>query len=139
MGAADDGQVGVGEQPLGVKTPSDMSAAFADRLNAGDLEGLVGLLAPDAVSRTPQGEILTDPTKIRADLAGLISRQSHLVNNYRHTLISGDVALMIIDWTLEFDAPDGRARMAGTTANVVRRGEQGDWRVIVLNPTGTAA
>ena len=120
-----------------IKTPSDMSAAFADRLNAGDLDGLAGLLAPDAVSRTPQGAVLTDPTSIRADLAGLISRQAHLVNSYRHTLISGDVALMIIDWTLELDTPDGRAGMAGTTANVVRRDERGDWRVAVLNPTGT--
>jgi hypothetical protein len=58
-----------------VKTPSGMSAAFTDRMNAGDLDGLVGLLAPDAVSRTPAGEVLTDPTKIRADLAGLLARR----------------------------------------------------------------
>ena len=121
-----------------VKTPSDMSAAFTDRMNAGDLDGLVGLLAPDAVSRTPAGEILTDPTKIRADLAGLVARRPHLVNNLRHALISGDIALEIIDWTLELDTPDGRASLAGTTANVVRRDEHGDWRLAVLNPTGTA-
>ena len=120
------------------ETPSDMSAAFAARMNAGDLDGLVGLLAPDAVSRTPAGEILTDPTQIRADLAGLLARRPHLVNALRHTLISGDVALEIIDWTLELDAPDGRARLAGTTANVVRRDEHGAWRLAVLNPTGTA-
>jgi ketosteroid isomerase-like protein len=121
-----------------VKTPTDMSAAFTDRMNAGDLDGLIGLLAPDALSRTPAGEILTDPAKIRADLAGLLARRPHLVNTLRHTLISGDVALEIIDWTLEVDTPDGRAHLAGTTTNVVRRDEHGAWRLAILNPTGTA-
>lgn len=69
----------------------------------------------------------------------MLARRPHLVNNLRHALISGDVALEIIDWTLELDAPDGsRARLAGTTANVVRRDEHGSWRLAVLNPTGTA-
>jgi hypothetical protein len=45
---------------------------------------------------------------------------------------------MLIDWTLELDAPDGRARLAGTSINVVRRDERGAWRPAILNPTGTA-
>ncbi|AEV84251.1 putative hydrolase [Actinoplanes sp. SE50] len=120
-------------------TPFDMSGTFQQKVNDGDLEGLLGLLSPEAVSRTVQGEVLTDPAKIRADLAGLLSARPHLVNTVRHIFSSGDVALMLIDWTLEVDTPDGRAQAAGTTTNVVRRGHDGEWRLAILNPIGTAA
>lgn len=121
------------------KTAFDMSTAFQDRVNAGDLDGLIELLAPDAVSRSVRGEVLTDPEKIKADLAGLLAGKPHLVNTPRHVLVGGDVALMLIDWTLEVDTPAGRTSLAGTTTNVVRRDHDGTWRLAVLNPTGTAA
>jgi hypothetical protein len=33
---------------------------------------------------------------------------------------------------------DGRARLAGTSTNVVRRDGHGGWRLAILNPAGTA-
>ncbi|WIM98749.1 nuclear transport factor 2 family protein [Actinoplanes oblitus] len=122
-----------------VTTAFDMSAAFQELVNGRDLDGLLDLFGPGAVSRTVGGEVLTDPDRIRADLAGLLAGNPHLVNTPRHTLVSGDVALMLIDWTLEVDTPDGRAQLAGTTTNVVRQTLDGGWRFAVLNPAGTAA
>ncbi len=116
-----------------------MTSAFDARLNNGDLDGLLALLAPGAISRTPQGEVLEDPEAIRANLAGLIAAGAHLVNRPRPALVSGDVALLLIDWTLELTAADRVAPMSGTTTNVVvRDAAAGGWRLAILNPLGTA-
>ncbi|HWC79545.1 MAG TPA: nuclear transport factor 2 family protein [Pseudonocardiaceae bacterium] len=117
----------------------DMSSAFDTRLNDGDLEGLLALLAPGAISRTPQGEVLEDPQAIRANLAGLITAGARLHNRPRLVLTSGDVALLLIDWTLELANVGGTPTMTGTTTNVVTRtGADDGWRLAILNPIGTA-
>lgn len=121
-----------------IETALDLSPAFDERLNAGDLDGLMALLAEGAVSRTPEGSVLTARDDIRANLAGLISAGAVLHNKPRVGLESGDVALLMIDWTLEIDSPSGRVNMSGTTANVARRDIAGSWRLAVLNPAGTA-
>lgn len=122
-----------------VETLSDMSAAFQDRLNTGRLDDLLDLLTDDAVSRTPEGEVLTDRAAIREDLAGMIAAKAHLVNTPRLLLEAGGSGLMIIDWTLGIDTPEGRAELTGATTNVVVRREGAGWKIAVLNPQGTAA
>ena len=122
-----------------VENAFDMSSAFDTRLNDGDIDGLLALLAPGAVSRTPQGEVLDDRQAIRDDLAGLIAAGARLDNRPRLVLAGGDVALLLIDWTLELTAVDGAAPMTGTTTNVVVRDRAaGGWRLAILNPLGTA-
>ncbi|MBP0457003.1 YybH family protein [Streptomyces montanisoli] len=120
-----------------ISTALDLSAAFDSRLNDGDLPRLMELLADTAVSRTPQGDVLTDRKAIEADLAGMITAKAVLHNTPRVVLEADDVALLLIDWVLEIDTPTGRADLAGTTANIARRDETGSWRLAVLNPGGT--
>jgi len=115
----------------------DISSTFDSRLSDGDLEGLLELLAPDAVSRTPQGEVLSDPDSIRENLAGMIAAGALLENHPRHVFVAGETALLIIDWTLTLRAVDGTPTMTGTTANVATRSDNGSWRLSVLNPMGT--
>jgi ketosteroid isomerase-like protein len=122
-----------------IDTAIDMSSAFDRRLNDGDLEGLLSLLATDAVSRTPQGEVLTDPQAIRDNLAGMINAGARLHNTPRLVLTSNDVALLLIDWTLELTNVPGAPAMTGTTTNVVTRADAAEgWKLAILNPLGTA-
>jgi len=122
-----------------VATASDMSSAFDLRLNDGDIDGLIALLAPAAISRTPQGEVLNNPADIRANLAGMIAAGARLENRLRQVMASGDVALLLIDWTLELTAVPDAPPMTGTTANVVvRDAATSGWRLAILNPLGTA-
>lgn len=121
-----------------VQHPMDMAHAFDARLNAGDVDGLLALLAPQAVSRTPQGEVLEDREAIRANFAELVAAGARLENRPRQVLGNGTVALLLIDWTLELTAVDGAPTLTGTTTNVVvQDGETGEWRLAVLNPAGT--
>ena len=118
---------------------TDMPIVFQDRVNAGDLDGLLALVAPGAVSRALTGEVLTTPDEIRTEMAGLLAGHPKLHNRPRHVLVSGDTALLVIDWTLDVDGSDRRVQLSGTTANVLRHTEQEGWRFSVLNPAGTAA
>ncbi|WP_411081670.1 YybH family protein [Streptomyces sp. cmx-18-6] len=57
----------------------------------------------------------------------------------RHTYVSGDLALLIVDWTVEGTAADGApTRIAGTATDVARRGRDGFWRYVIDNPFGGA-
>ncbi|MYV60205.1 DUF4440 domain-containing protein, partial [Streptomyces sp. SID4931] len=58
----------------------------------------------------------------------------------RHTYVSGDLALLIVDWVVEGRAAHGgQVRITGTATDVARRGPDGFWRYVVDNPFGTAA
>ena len=66
---------------------------------------------------------------------GLNGRQQTL----RHSLVSGDIALLVYDWTIKGTAADGNdVDLAGTTADVARRGDDNNWRFVLDNPFGTA-
>ncbi|MFE1417023.1 YybH family protein [Streptomyces sp. NPDC058746] len=57
----------------------------------------------------------------------------------RHTYTSGDLALLIVDWSIGGTGPDGAAvRLAGTATDLARRGADGLWRYLVDDPFGTA-
>ncbi|MFI0876378.1 YybH family protein [Streptomyces parvus] len=58
----------------------------------------------------------------------------------RHTYVSGDLALLIVDWFVEGRAAHGgQVRIAGTATDVARRGPDGFWRYVIDSPFGTAA
>jgi ketosteroid isomerase-like protein len=55
----------------------------------------------------------------------------------RRVIVSGDIALLISDWTLAGKAADGSdVNMSGTTADVACRGADG-WKYVIDNPFGT--
>lgn len=121
-----------------VLEPARLPFAFEDALNAGDVDAVLALFSPAATMRTPADEVLTDPGKLRGEIARTIAAGAHLTNRARFCLIGDDTALIVVDWTLEAATPDStRAMSTGTTANVAHRSADGAWRFTVLNPLGT--
>ncbi|MFJ8477554.1 YybH family protein [Kitasatospora sp. NPDC094011] len=122
-----------------VTDPAELPMLFQDALNSGDVDALLALFAPGAGMRTVSGAHLTGPDALRAELAGTVAAHGRLTNRSRHALVAADTALLVTDWTLEVDAPDGtRIAPTGTTANIARRDADGTWRFLLLNPLGTA-
>lgn len=57
----------------------------------------------------------------------------------RHVYTAGDIALLIVDWTIEGPGPDGEpVHISGTATDVARRGDDGTWRYVIDNPFGVA-
>lgn len=57
----------------------------------------------------------------------------------RHVYVADDIALLIVDWSIDGTGPDGaEIGVHGTAADVARRGQDGKWRYLIDNPFGTA-
>lgn len=112
--------------------------AYQDALNAGDVETVLSLFEPEATMRTVTGEVITGEQQLRAETVRTTATKAHLTNTEKYTLVAGDTALLIVDWSLTATLPDGTGiNPTGTTTAVARRSPAGGWRFAVLNPLGT--
>ncbi|MFD0857108.1 YybH family protein [Actinomadura adrarensis] len=117
--------------------PEDVPMVFAERFNSGDPvalaevyeEGAVLVLEPDA-PLTGQ-----DAHAANAQLAAL---GVPITVRPRHVYTTGDLTLLIVDWTIDGTDRDGRpVHIEGTATDVARRGTDGHWRYAIDNPFGT--
>ncbi|MFC1403564.1 MULTISPECIES: nuclear transport factor 2 family protein [Streptacidiphilus] len=121
-----------------ITDPAQLPPAFEKAMNSGDLNAVLSLLAPGAVMRTVTGESVTGQA-LRDYTAGSIAGNAQLSNGPSRVVAGDDIAFITEEWTMEVTTPDGnRKKATGTTANVARRGQDGGWRMAVLNPLGTA-
>ncbi|MFI1103997.1 YybH family protein [Streptomyces melanogenes] len=122
-----------------ITDPAELPMLFQDALNVGDVDGVLALFAPGAGMRTVTGELVVGADALRAEIGGTVAARGRLTNVQRHALVGADTALLVTDWTMEIDGPDGeRIAPTGTTANIARRDADGGWRFTLLNPLGTA-
>jgi ketosteroid isomerase-like protein len=127
----------VGE-PRAATDPRSVAEAFAERLNAGDLEGMVALFGDESII-VPQPGQVQERAGVRDALAQFVSLGVPFNLSIRRVFTVGDTALVIGDWTMTGTGPDGsEVDLAGTTADVVRRQPDGSWRYLIDNPFGTA-
>jgi uncharacterized protein (TIGR02246 family) len=124
---------------VAVTDAAELPVLFQDALNAGDVEGVLALFAPGAAMRTVAGERIAGIEALRSELGGIVAAHGRLTNVSRHALLGADTALLVTDWTMELDGPDGeRVATTGTTANIARQEPDGGWRFTLLNPLGLA-
>ncbi|WP_245930021.1 YybH family protein [Allonocardiopsis opalescens] len=117
---------------------ADHPHVFARAFNSFDPERLDLVYEPEAAFAARPGEPVTGCERVRAN-AELLALRIPIRVVPRHCYVSGDIALHIVDWTIDGTAPDGReTHLAGTATDVARRGADGYWRYVVDNPFGTA-
>jgi ketosteroid isomerase-like protein len=57
----------------------------------------------------------------------------------RHVYVAGDIALLVVDWSIVGTACGGeQVDVRGTATDVARRGVDGYWRYVIDNPFGVA-
>ncbi len=119
-----------------IDSPTDLHAAWAARFDAGDVEGMLALAEPGSVF-APQPGVVVDGEAYRGALAGFVALGLPIRLTMRRAIAHDDVALLVYDWTISGRAADGTdVDLAGTTADVARRGPDG-WRFVIDNPFGT--
>jgi ketosteroid isomerase-like protein len=99
---------------------------------------VLGMFSNKATMRMTNGEVLQEsPAGLRVGLAQLLSLRPHIRNEVRRVLTSGDMALVLLDWTLKVTLPDGRDHEErGTATQVMEKGRDGGWRLRISNPAG---
>src|SRR5690606_13771431 len=103
------------------ENPTDLHPAWADRFNAADVDGMLALAEPDS-GFAPQPGVVVTGQDYRNALGGFLAMGLPINLTLRHSLLSGDIALLVYDWTITGTATDGNeVDLAGTTADVARR------------------
>jgi ketosteroid isomerase-like protein len=104
--------------------PEDLSGLIVERLNAGDVDGLVALYEPDAVLALADGQIATGSDEIRRAYEHLVAdRPEFEAGTQRPTLRSGDLALT-----------SSRLANGVVTVEVARRQADGIWLWAIDQP-----
>lgn len=124
---------------MAARGPEELHRLFAERFNAGDLEGLIALYEPGATLVPQPGQVVSGVEAIREALRGFLALKGTFQLTPTVAAQAGDLALLCSPWTLTATGPDGDPiNLAGTTTDVARRQADGTWLVAIDNPWGVA-
>jgi ketosteroid isomerase-like protein len=108
----------------GATQPEELSRLILERLNAGDVDGLVALYEPDAVLALSDGQVVTGAGEIRKAYERLVAgRPRFAPGTQRPTLRCGDLALT-----------SSRLANGVITVEVARRQPDGTWLWVIDQP-----
>lgn len=120
------------------RRPEEVTPYIAGAITAGDLDAAIKIYVPDAVFVTKPGTAVQGHEAIRATLSEFMQLKLPIKATDKHVVVSGDVALVISEWVMEGNGPDGKPmKLSGTSSDVVRRQADGVWRFVIDNPFGT--
>jgi ketosteroid isomerase-like protein len=104
--------------------PDDLARFFVERVNAGDIEGLVDLYEPDAILACPDQKFAIGSDAIRAFYSGLLAQRPQFEPGRQQPVLrNGDVALT-----------SSRLANGTVTAEIARRQSDGTWLWAVDQP-----
>ena len=118
---------------MSARTPEECDRLFEERINAGDLDGLVALYQPDATFVPQEGEAAHGSAAIRGALAGFVAMKPKLKMNVTRVIpIGKDLAMIYNDWSMTA----GGQASTGKAIELMRRQADGTWRFVLDAPFG---
>jgi ketosteroid isomerase-like protein len=119
--------------------PEGVVASLVERFNSGEVSAMMALYEPEAVMIAKDGRTVTDHAEIAALLERDIKYGLPLKAKARHVFVAGDIAQIVLDWSIDGTGPDGeQVHLGGSASDVARRGADGLWRYVIDNALGTA-
>lgn len=121
-----------------VDDPEDLHRRFAERANAGDLDGLIALYEDGAAFVGPDGTNAAGSDAIRDRLEALLAMAPQITPTSSRAVMAGDVALLSNRFHMTFGPSDGeRAGLDGTSTEVARRQPDGSWLYVIDDPASS--
>src|SRR5262249_20609861 len=118
--------------------PEGVIPSLIERFNSGKVSAMETLYE-GAVLIADDGRTVTDRAEIAAELERDLSLGLPLEAKARHVFVNGDIAQIVVDWSIDGTGPDGEhVHVEGTASDVARRGADGRWRYLIDNRLGTA-
>lgn len=115
-----------------------MTEIYVRAVNAGNADAVNRLYAQDAVSIWEPGMPISGQAR-RDSVIELIARKPSMKAAIRESYVTGDTALLVVDWSIDVTTEEGGPEhLAGVGLDVLRRGADGKWRYVIDNPFGEA-
>ncbi|MBG0856946.1 nuclear transport factor 2 family protein [Streptomyces spinoverrucosus] len=112
------------------------TALYVEAFNAGDADAVNAMYTDEAVAVWEPGVPLTGQARVDA-VREFLSHGPRMTAVPRQSFVTGDTALLIVDWTIDTTDADGNPeRLSGVGADVLRLGADGNWRYAVDDPYG---
>jgi uncharacterized protein (TIGR02246 family) len=121
-------------------SPAEVIEQFTEALNGGDIDRAMSLYEPGATFAPQPGQAVEGRQAIRAALDRFAALRPRMKGEITSVITAGDVALVMNRWRLRGTQPDGApVEMGGRSADVLRRGPDGRWRILIDDPWGGGA
>jgi uncharacterized protein (TIGR02246 family) len=115
------------------------TARYVEAVNAGDFETVEKFYTADAVAVWEPGKPLSGDER-RKYQREFLEAGPRMAAKPRQVFVTGETALMIVDWTIDITGADGTTEhLAGVGVDVLTRGEDGVWRYAIDDPFGQAS
>jgi uncharacterized protein (TIGR02246 family) len=119
-----------------VDQPDQMSKAFVEAFNVGDVEELLSLYESDACYVHGE-QTVTGLEAIREVLKQLTAVRPKMELTNEYCVVCDDTALVRARWRIHWrDANKQLLAKQGHSSEVLRRGIDGAWRYVIDHPTG---
>ncbi len=117
--------------------PEDCDRLFAERVNAGDVDGVLALYEDRGCYVLRDG-VATGAAAIRPIVEGMIAAGSRLECRVKRVVRAGEgLALVYDDWRLVTGGDDDLSvEQPGKALELVRRQADGTWRFVIDDPYG---
>jgi uncharacterized protein (TIGR02246 family) len=116
--------------------PEDVDRLFGERVNAGDVEGIVALYEPCATLVTQDAGTLVGHDAIRQYVSMLPAMKPRIdMGVARVVPVTDDLAVVHHDWRCALTGPDDTSfEVTGRATEIVRRQADGSWRFLLDDP-----
>ncbi|MBD0707542.1 MULTISPECIES: YybH family protein [unclassified Streptomyces] len=112
------------------------TALYVEAFNAGDVDAVNAMYTEEAVAIWEPGKPLTGQARIDS-VREFLAHGPRMTAVPRQTFVTGDTALLVVDWTIDTTDGDGNTEhLAGVGLDVLRRGTDGNWRYAIDEPYG---
>ncbi|MYZ37431.1 DUF4440 domain-containing protein [Streptomyces sp. SID4917] len=109
---------------------------YVDAFNTGDFDAVDSFYTEEAVAVWEPGKPLTGQAR-RDYQREFLARKPRMTAVPRQSFVTGDTALLIVDWVIEtVDEAGTPERLEGVGVDVLRLGDDSVWRYAVDDPYG---
>jgi ketosteroid isomerase-like protein len=121
---------------MSVRKPEQWPSQFEEKMNAGDLDGVIALYEPVAAFVRESKEVIVGHPGMRAVLADLIAKKPRFANQVERFIVVDDIAMLYTNFTMTTGPVGNGQEVKSRAIEVLRRQPDGLWRLLIGDPNG---